>query len=132
MIKLVLPLHVDLPRRKKPKRVYANMNGYKNLPHKMNSSVKDIYKAMVWEQLKDEREVLPTPVHVIITLYTVDKEERDLANICPVIQKYVDDAVVEYGLLKDDNVKYLKRVTYIYGGVDRNHPRCEIEYAGLK
>ena len=131
MVNVILPLHVDIPRARKNKRVFANMNGYKNFPHRLNTAVKDEYKRIIWEQLSDVREELNSPIQVTFNLYVNDKERCDLANICPVIEKYIDDAIVEYGLLRDDNVKYLKRIVYEFKGVDKSFPRCEVTYESM-
>ena len=129
MLKIILPTYVDVKRSKKNKRVYANLNVYRNLHHITNNDAKHMYKDIVWEQLESmELKALREPVRVIVTLYAPDKRDRDLGNFCSIAQKYCDDAIVEYGLLTDDNVKYLKECVYKYGGIDKNFPRFEVEY----
>lgn len=131
MITLELPLYVELKRKNSVKRVYAGMNVYRNLHHHVSNDVKKSYKAIVWGKLEHGSFKAPkAPVSVAITLYAPDARDRDLANVLPVLQKYCDDAVVEYGLIKDDSVKYIKEITYKYGGIDRTNPRAEIVYKG--
>lgn len=133
-LKIELPLYVDVHRKKgKAKRVYSSLNVYRNLHHVTNNDAKHMYKDIVWQQLQE----LPTnfrlhePVTVIVTLYPPDKRERDLGNFCSVAQKYADDSVVEFGMLTDDSIKYVKRCVYEYGGVDKSNPRFEIEYVPM-
>lgn len=134
MMTISVPLYVDLPRKKgKPKRVYANLNVYRNLHHVINNDTKHKYKELVWAQLQGMHPIKPLkmPVKVTVTLYAPDKRDRDLGNFCSVAQKYVDDAIVEYGTLPDDSVKYLKECSYRYGGVDSVNPRFELTYESI-
>lgn len=131
---ITLPLYVDIPRKKgKAKRVYANLNVYRNLHHVINNDTKHLYKELIWAQLQEMHPITPLvmPIRVTVTLYAPDKRDRDLGNFCSVAQKYADDAVVEYGVLPDDCVKYVKECVYRWGGVDTNHPRFEIEYGSM-
>lgn len=132
-MKIVIPLSVDVTRKKgKPKRVYANLNVYRNLHHITNNDVKHLYKDIIWKQLYEmPSERLREPVRVTVTLYAPDKRDRDLGNFCSVAQKYADDAIVEYGILTDDSVKYVKECVYKWGGVDRSNPRFDVEYESL-
>ncbi len=124
------PLFVDLPRKKgKPKRVYSSLNVFRNLNHFTANEVKHAYKGICWGQLNSmPTQRLASPCVVTVTLYAPDSRERDLGNFCTIIQKYSDDAVVEFGLLKDDSVKFIKQVRYEWGGVDRIDPRIEVHY----
>lgn len=128
---ITYPLFVELERKRtKPKRIYASMNVYRNLHHHVASSVKHAYKDIAWAQLAGFKELI-TPCRVEVTLYAPDKRDRDLSNFCSVIQKYSDDAVVEYGLLPDDSVKFIKEVIYRWGGVDTTNPRIEVNYVSV-
>lgn len=133
ILKINLPLYVDVQRKKsKAKRVYANLNIYRNLHHVTNNDAKHMYKDIVWQQLETmQLTKLHEPIKVIVTLYAPDKRDRDLGNFCSIAQKYSDDAIVEYGLLIDDSVKYVKECIYKYGGVDKCNPRFEIEYVSM-
>ena len=131
---ITCPLRVDVKRgRGKPKRCYLSLNCYRNWHHRLSNDAKHEVKRLVWDQLDamDGAMVLRTPIEVRITLYAPDKRERDLGNFCAMAQKFVDDAVVEYGLLTDDSVKYIKRVVYEWGGLDRCDPRFEIKYRSI-
>ena len=48
-------------------------------------------------------------------------------NIGSVLDKFVSDALVEIGLLPDDNTDIIKKVTIIDGGVDKNNPHARLE-----
>ena len=133
MLTIVAPLYVDIPRKKgKAKRIYANLNVYRNLHHTLNNDAKHLYKELVWRQLEEMHPVeeLVAPIRVTVTLFAPDKRDRDLGNFCSVAQKYIDDAIVEYGILVDDSVKYVKECNYRWGGVSST-PRFELVYESI-
>lgn len=53
-------------------------------------------------------------------LYLPNKLKRDISNVLSIVDKYVCDALVEAGVLEDDNYNHLKKVVYKYGGMDSN------------
>ena len=123
-----VPLYVDILKgRGKLKRVFLNLNIYRNLHYRLNNQAKKAVKGIVWSQL-DGRVTLAPPLEVKVILYTHDRRERDLSNFCSIADKYVCDAVVEFGLLKDDNVKFIKRTVYEYGGVNKEKAGFEIYF----
>lgn len=64
----------------------------------------------------------PYPVKMICTFYFADLRRRDLSNCLDSIQ----DALVNAGIIKDDDYKHLGKVTIKYGGLDKVNPRAEI------
>ena len=52
-------------------------------------------------------------------------------NIGSVLDKFVSDALVEIGLLPDDNTDIIKKVTIIDGGVDKNNPHARLEIISI-
>lgn len=51
-------------------------------------------------------------------------------NIGSVLDKFVSDALVEIGLIPDDNTDVIKKVTFIDGGIDRVNPHARLEIKG--
>jgi Holliday junction resolvase RusA-like endonuclease len=43
-----------------------------------------------------------------------------------VITKFTHDALVEFGILEDDNYNIVTEITYRFGGVDKDNPRCDV------
>ena len=41
------------------------------------------------------------------------------------VKKFFQDAIVECGLLPDDNVNYIVANSEVYGGIDKDNPRVE-------
>ena len=126
-VTVVCPLHLDLPRKRGPaKRINLSMNVIRNAHFQIQNECKHKIKEIVWRQLSDGDPVrLKEPVELIITLFKDKVRRADLSNFCSVLDKYSSDALVEYGLISDDNVKVIKKVTYLWGGYT-DSPRCEI------
>lgn len=55
--------------------------------------------------------------------FNPDKRPRDLDNQVSTVL----DALVKAGIIIDDSCKYLKMITAIYGGVDKENPRVVID-----
>lgn len=126
MIKIISPLFVDLPRKtKKDKRVYLNLNVYRNLNRFTNGDAKKKYCEDMGKQLKGLK--LKTPVRITYVLFKGSKRKTDRANILSIIEKFSCDALVHWGCLIDDEDKFIFSTEYFTGGIDKTNPRCEIE-----
>lgn len=122
---LTCPLYVDLPRKtKKDKRVYINMNSYRNLHFLVNNQVKKMYLEAVREQL--EGVVIQTPVEVTYKVYKKTARRLDKLNVISVTSKYLLDAVTELGCWEDDNDDHVKTETILPTELDRDNSRVEV------
>ena len=120
------PLHVDLPRKtKKDKRLILNLNNYRNLHFILNNQAKIAYKEAMKDQLEGVK--LKTPVKLNFTLWKKDRRIGDRANVLSIIEKFLCDALVEYGCLPDDCDEFISGQAYRTGGIDRENPRVTIE-----
>lgn len=61
------------------------------------------------------------------TVYPASNRKFDLSNVCSIIQKFTDDALIDYGIISDDSYKIIPQIHYRFGGVDKENPRCELE-----
>jgi Holliday junction resolvase RusA-like endonuclease len=68
-----------------------------------------------------------TPFIFIYTIYPANNRKFDLANVLPIVQKFTDDALIELGIIKDDNHKIIPAINYRFGKVDKENPRVELE-----
>lgn len=128
-ITVTCPLFIDLPRKRGPaKRIHLSQNVIRNAHFQIQNAVKHAIKELVWRQLSDSFQGirLNEPVELEIKLFKDKSRRADLSNFCSIIDKYATDALVEYGIISDDNMKVLKKVTYIFGGFDDANPRAEI------
>lgn len=103
---IVLPLFIEIPRKTKPpRRVSLNMNTYRNLHHVVSNQAKVIFKEIVREKIGD----CPKFHQPVVSYHLVKKGKRrtDLMNWVTVIDKFLMDALVEFGIIKDDNTDYI-------------------------
>ena len=69
---------------------------------------------------------IDNPCAISYTLYPKTQRECDISNVLCVVDKFVCDILVEYGILKDDNFKHLPTVTYQFGAIDTDNPRATL------
>ena len=124
IINLKCPLYVDLPRKtKKDKRVYINMNSYRNLHFLVNNQVKKMYLE-AREQL--EGVIIQTPVEVTYKVYKKTARRLDKMNVVAITSKYLLDAVTELGCWEDDNDDHVKTEIILPTELDRENSRVEV------
>lgn len=133
---LHVPLTVMLPRKKSAGRnVILNLNHYRNDHHMILNPAKIVHKdSVAWAltmahgYIARARELMPEPPYLFTyTLYPKDARGYDLANVCSIVQKFTDDALIELGIIEDDNFRIVRAVNYRYGEVDKLRPRAELE-----
>ena len=120
-----VPLSVPVGK----KNFILNLNNFRGTHYHILNNAKRNYKPLVLSVLP--RIKFTDPVEMIYTYYHGSKRKIDLSNACSIIDKFVCDVLVEKGVLTDDNTEHLRRVTYIWGGVDKKNPRCDIEIKNL-
>ena len=116
-----LPTHVI----HKDKKVYLNLNGYRNWHFFLSNQYKKNYKARVYEIL-DSGFLFEDKVHIEYTYYSPDKRKRDLMNVVAVVDKFFQDALVERGCIEADDTSIVKKVSVEYKGIDKTNPRIEV------
>ena len=134
-MKLILPLAVTIPRKTKEDKVFAlNLNIYRNAHHFILNQAKAIYlewmKAFIPYYGDSEcfPEYIPEPpFRFVYTIFPSTGRRFDLANVLPIIQKFTDDALIEFEIISDDSWKVIKAIDYRFGGIDKENPRAELE-----
>ncbi len=74
-------------------------------------------------QLKGKNKIPPNS-KITFTLYAPDLRKGDLSNKW----ESIADLLVDNGIIEDDNWFVLGDVRMVFGGVDKEFPRCEIDY----
>ena len=124
-IKIISPLYIDLPRKtKKDKRVYINLNAYRNLHFLVNNQVKKMYLQAIREQINSK--VIETPVTISYKVYKPTKRRLDKMNVVAVTSKYLLDAITELECWEDDNDEFVKTETILPTEYDKGNGRVEI------
>ena len=138
-MKLTLPLCIFLPRVKSDdKKIILNMNVYRNMGHFNSAAAKLRYNILMEAELerlegeKEPRSVYEAPPYrFTYTLFPVNGSRMDVANVLSIVDKFTCDALVEMGVIPDDNFKIVKEVVYRYGSVDKENPRAELEITSI-
>ena len=132
-LELVLPLTVTIPRKTKAGKKYSlNLNNYRNWYHHENNALKVLYKGIVAEAVKKAEGTLGKPPYrFMYTVFASTKRLFDLGNVCAIVQKFADDALIELGLLSDDNYTVVREIDYRFGGIDKENPRAELRITSL-
>ena len=120
---VILPLSV---KQSKKKNFILNLNNYRNAHHCILSNTKLNYKELILPLIPHGYH-FDKPVKFTYTYFHGNKRRVDVSNPCSIIDKFVSDVLVDRGVLPDDNTDHLKRVEYVWGGVDKDNPRCELE-----
>lgn len=126
---LTLPLTVTLPRKTKADKVFIlNLNHYRNTHHMTLNQAKVAWKEVVKEAMgrSDGHSSYKAPYRFTYTVYPGNKRAFDLGNVLPVVQKFTDDALIELGVLTDDNYKVVHEINYRIGELDKENPRVEL------
>lgn len=122
VIEYSLPLFIETGKIKKRKH-YLNLNKYRNWDFRLSNELKHGMKRVV-------ADVCPkfkmTNFRLEYEVFLMDRRKRDVSNVCTVIDKFQCDALVELGYIPDDNYTYLKDIRYMFGGINKENPRCVI------
>ena len=121
-MKLVLPLYLSVGKGK-PKKLPLNLNHYRNAHFHVLNSMKVQFKKAISSQLTFPK--LVEPVKISYVLYPPTNRELDISNVLCIVDKYFCDALVEAGLMEDDNFNHLPQVEFRFGAVDKENPRAE-------
>lgn len=118
--KITVPAYMKIGKKN-----HLNLNTYRNLHYQSLNTGKKKFKDLVkWDVLK--LPLFTEPIKVNYLYFLRDKRLVDVGNINSVLEKYFLDALVELGRLKDDNYNYVIGGSYLFGGIDKENPRCEI------
>lgn len=127
--RLILPLSVVIPRKTKEDKVFIlNLNIYRNTHHMTLNQAKVAYKEQVRDALSicDNPKLAEGPYKFTYTVFPATKRAFDLGNVLPIIQKFCDDALIDLGVIKDDNWNVVREIDYRFGEIDKENPRVEL------
>lgn len=116
MINISLPLAVQIGKKK----YRINLNNYRNWHYIVSNKIKQEYKRLIAPQLEGLKF---DKVELHFTLYKASKRKLDRANVLCISEKFASDALVECGVIEDDNDQFVKSTHYYTGGIDKENPR---------
>lgn len=123
-MKIILPLYIHTTKSETKKgKFILNLNNYRNTHFQKLNKAKVYYEELIIKMLPV---VKYKEVEIEYTYFAKTKRRMDVSNPCSIIDKFTCDALTKAGLWKDDDINTIKKVSYIWGGVDKDNPRCEL------
>lgn len=115
------PLSVPVSSKKK---FMLNMNDYRNAHYQVLNKAKVEYKRLMRDDILQLPNMEKVSISYEITLG--DNRRHDGMNICAVTSKFFLDALVEYGILSDDNMKFVLHEEWNGNGIEKNNGKVLI------
>ena len=110
-LKLTLPTSVMVGR----KRFYFSLNNYRNAHYQTLNKAKKIYSEIVMITVLEAGKQEFDSVEISFTYHPATNRRWDLDNVDAVTRKFVLDALVKCGVLKNDDSGYVHDLTAIVG-----------------
>jgi Endodeoxyribonuclease RusA. len=102
-----------------------NLNVYRNMHYRELDKEKKEWSNIVRLLVLDQKlKPIPTPIHQTYTFWFKDKREHDPDNYA-CCAKFINDGLVDAGILKRDNFQHIKELTVREGGISKK-PYIEI------
>lgn len=121
---LILKSPWKVPISKK-KSFTLNLNQYRNLHYQSLNKAKVNYTTLMGRQLRNIAKIV-NPVYIQYTVYPGTKGRFDIGNICSIHMKFMEDALVHYGILPDDSYLQIPISQFRYGSVSKGNPYVEV------
>lgn len=122
--------HFTLPLYGVTKKGAIAVNWYRNAHHHESNAAKKKFKLLIQDQL-NQFDKIETPIKIKYTYYAARNNSPDLDNFIGTVKKFFQDALVESGLIEDDNINFIVGNSESYGGIDKENPRVEAEIKQL-
>ena len=131
MIKLELPIYHTFQRKtKKDTKILVGMNWYRNAHFRNSNQIKKFYHELIFlKVLKSQR--IKGSYQVEYLLYP-SNANCDLMNVVSVIDKFLNDALQDCGVVVNDNIKFYKSMTAGVKDIDKINPRIEIKITEIR
>ena len=100
------------------------LNWYRNAHYRTNNNAKKRFKKLVAPQLL-ELDALTGKLRIDY-IYYAKRKGTDLDNFTSTAKKYFQDALVELGIIPDDNCGVIVDTREKYAGIDKENPRIEV------
>lgn len=118
-----VPICLEAGIRKK-KNYFLNLNSYNRWHFQEKNQLKKLFKIKI---IKYIRELTPVEsCEITFKIYYPTKRLFDLDNVGSVISKFTHDVLTETGIIPDDNYQVVNKLTFEFGGIDKDNPRAEV------
>ena len=107
----LIELELPAPYYKSGSNALMSLNVYRNLHHHLLNKFKREYGDKIKDLLKDF-DPIETSISLSYELHFKGNKRVDVMNVGSIIDKVFSDCLVESGLIKDDSVGYVTRVSF--------------------
>lgn len=115
-----LPLYIT---NRSNKRKWLTLNNYRNWHYQVSNDIKRRFKADISRMLNFR---INGKVKIEYFYFAPDKRTRDLMNVISVVDKFFQDAMVEFGCIESDDLSTVVEVNSCYMGIDKANPRLDV------
>ena len=115
------PLSVPISKNKK---FILNLNNYRNAHYNALNIAKKAYLKIIGDQLIKLHFVEKAKVRY--KLFPGTRRRTDIGNVISIHKKFFEDAIVDAGIISDDDYKHIIASSESFGEVDKKNPRVEI------
>ena len=116
-----MPLYIE---KKNGKKIHLNLNNYRNWHYQSSNNFKKQYQEIAYPKIP---KIKNKKIAIKFTLFRADNRSCDLSNVCSIHDKFFCDALTKHGFIPDDSCEHVRSVSYLYGGIDKQNGRVEIE-----
>lgn len=120
---ITVPLVVPISKNK---TFSLNLNIYRNAHFRVLHKAKEVFTTVVTPLIKEANIPMLSHISMRVVIFPGSNRLVDIANIAPIVAKFFDDALVQSGVLPDDNYTYIPFYCHSFGSVDKDNPRAEI------
>lgn len=113
-------------KSKKPRTFLVSMNELNNSHYHMKNNIKSWFTDYFMGLFLKTPPVPIVGPYEVAYVYHYKNESSDLGNVCCLTDKYFCDAIQLAGIVREDNVNYCKKVTFLVGEKDTTQPRVDI------
>jgi hypothetical protein len=134
MIVIHLPIYYTQEfSKKKPSTILVGDNWFRNAHYYLKNQVKQHYHELVAKELNGLEARINSEYRVRYKYY-YKTSTSDMMNVGSRIDKFLNDALQEIGIVENDNVKFYTFASFEVGGLDKDNPRmeCYIEERNTK
>ena len=125
--KIISPLKVPVSSKKS---FILNLNNYRNAHYQILNKAKVNYKAIISEQLLSLGRF--GKIKIAYKLFPATRRRTDIGNVIAIHKKFFEDALTEFGVIKDDSYEYVISSSEDFGGVSPGNGRVEIFIQGIE
>ena len=120
VIEFKTPIYVNMGKRK-VRKTYINMNKYRNWQFTLSNNIKKKFKEIIKKEFpKIKKKDIIQKYKLEYEIFLPTKLKRDIMNVGSIIDKFTNDALVEEGIVAEDNYTCLQEISFSYGGYDED------------